>query len=91
MEYSGQGRIRASTWARVTRSWAGVHRLATTHTHLPAAGEIVLFDRSWYNRAGVERAGPGPGTHAGPIGDPPGPASRLFEDGDDARDPHQRL
>ena len=22
--------------------------------HLPAAGEIVLFDRSWYNRAGVE-------------------------------------
>jgi polyphosphate kinase 2 len=23
--------------------------------HLPAAGEIVLFDRSWYNRAGIER------------------------------------
>ena len=23
-------------------------------THLPAAGEMVLFDRSWYNRAGVE-------------------------------------
>jgi polyphosphate kinase 2 len=23
--------------------------------HLPAAGEIILFDRSWYNRAGVER------------------------------------
>src|SRR5258705_12598192 len=23
--------------------------------HLPAAGEIVFFDRSWYNRAGVER------------------------------------
>lgn len=23
--------------------------------HLPSAGEIVLFDRSWYNRAGVER------------------------------------
>ncbi len=23
--------------------------------HLPAAGEVVLFDRSWYNRAGVER------------------------------------
>src|SRR6476659_5769921 len=22
--------------------------------HLPAAGEIVIFDRSWYNRAGVE-------------------------------------
>lgn len=25
-------------------------------SHLPAGGEIVLFDRSWYNRAGVERA-----------------------------------
>ena len=24
-------------------------------THMPAAGEIVLFDRSWYNRAGIER------------------------------------
>ncbi len=24
-------------------------------THFPAAGEIVIFDRSWYNRAGVER------------------------------------
>ena len=23
--------------------------------HLPAAGEIVMFDRSWYNRAGVEK------------------------------------
>jgi polyphosphate kinase len=23
--------------------------------HLPAGGEIVIFDRSWYNRAGVER------------------------------------
>jgi polyphosphate kinase 2 len=24
-------------------------------THMPAAGEVVIFDRSWYNRAGVER------------------------------------
>src|ERR1700742_348392 len=24
-------------------------------SHLPAAGEIMIFDRSWYNRAGVER------------------------------------
>jgi polyphosphate kinase len=23
--------------------------------HLPSAGEITIFDRSWYNRAGVER------------------------------------
>jgi len=26
-------------------------------THLPAAGEIVIFDRSWYNQAGVEHVG----------------------------------
>ena len=24
-------------------------------SHMPAAGDIVIFDRSWYNRAGVER------------------------------------
>ena len=24
-------------------------------THFPAAGEVIIFDRSWYNRAGVER------------------------------------
>jgi polyphosphate kinase 2 (PPK2 family) len=24
-------------------------------SHLPSAGEVVIFDRSWYNRAGVER------------------------------------
>ena len=28
---------------------------SATSPHLPAAGEIVLFDRTWYNRAGVER------------------------------------
>jgi hypothetical protein len=28
---------------------------SATSPHLPAAGEIVLFDRSWYNRAGVEK------------------------------------
>jgi polyphosphate kinase 2 len=28
---------------------------SATCSHLPAAGEIVLFDRSWYNRAGVEK------------------------------------
>ena len=28
---------------------------SATSPHLPAGGEIVLFDRSWYNRAGVER------------------------------------
>ena len=54
--------------------------------HLPAAGEIVFFDRSWYNRAGVERVmgfctaerisgihAPVPGirAHAGALGHPP--------------------
>ena len=29
--------------------------LPEIRAHLPAGGEIVLFDRSWYNRAGVER------------------------------------
>ena len=52
--------------------------------HLPAAGEIVLFDRSWYNRAGVERVMgfctarvrrvhallPGVRAYAGALGDP---------------------
>ena len=28
---------------------------SVTSRHFPAAGEIILFDRSWYNRAGVER------------------------------------
>ena len=35
--------------------------------HFPAAGEIVLFDRSWYNRAGVERV---MGFGAISVGDP---------------------
>ena len=29
--------------------------LPALHQQFPSAGEIVLFDRSWYNRAGVER------------------------------------
>ena len=37
--------------ARETTEWYFQRYVA----HLPAAGEIVLFDRSWYNRAGVER------------------------------------
>ncbi len=36
---------------RDTRSWYFQRYVP----HLPAAGEIVLFNRSWYNRAGVER------------------------------------
>jgi polyphosphate kinase len=36
---------------REQRQWYFQRHVA----HLPAAGEMVLFDRSWYNRAGVER------------------------------------
>jgi polyphosphate kinase len=48
-------------WARVAALPAPSEREETEWyfqryvAHLPAAGEIVLFDRSWYNRAGVER------------------------------------
>jgi hypothetical protein len=42
--------------------------------HLPAGGEVVIFDRSWYNRAGVERvmgfrAAQGAGAAAGGLSD----------------------
>ncbi|MFB4316083.1 polyphosphate kinase 2 [Actinomadura sp. 21ATH] len=48
-------------FARIAALPAPTHREASQWyfqryvQHLPAAGEIVLFDRSWYNRAGVER------------------------------------
>ena len=48
-------------WARIAALPAPSERERTQWyfqryiEHLPAAGEIVLFDRSWYNRAGVER------------------------------------
>ncbi len=48
-------------WARVAALPAPDDREKTQWyfqryvAHLPSAGEIVLFDRSWYNRAGVER------------------------------------
>ena len=48
-------------WCRVAALPAPSDREATQWyfqryvEHLPAAGEIVVFDRSWYNRAGVER------------------------------------
>ena len=46
---------------RVVALWTPTEREKTQWyfqryvAHLPAAGEMVLFDRSWYNRAGVER------------------------------------
>jgi polyphosphate kinase 2 len=48
-------------WARIAALPAPTAREQTQWyfqryiEHLPSAGEIVLFDRSWYNRAGVER------------------------------------
>ena len=65
---AGKGRVIKTLAERVnTRQLRTVALTAPTETertqwyfqryvaHLPAAGEIVLFDRSWYNRAGVEK------------------------------------
>jgi len=41
--------------AKPTEREAGQWYFQRYAPHLPAPGEIVLFDRSWYNRAGVER------------------------------------
>ena len=41
--------------AKPTEHEAGQWYFQRYIAHLPSAGEIVLFDRSWYNRAGVER------------------------------------
>jgi polyphosphate kinase 2 (PPK2 family) len=41
--------------ARPTEREAGMWYFQRYVEHLPSAGELVLMDRSWYNRAGVER------------------------------------
>jgi polyphosphate kinase 2 (PPK2 family) len=48
---------RVAAWRRCRRPTTANARsgISSATSHLPAAGEIVLFDRSWYNRAGVER------------------------------------
>jgi polyphosphate kinase len=49
---------RTARWSRCRRRRSASARSGTFQRyvpHLPAAGEMVLFDRSWYNRAGVER------------------------------------
>ena len=49
---------RAAASSRSARRPSARRRSGTssaTSPHLPAAGEMVLFDRCWYNRAGVER------------------------------------
>ena len=56
-------RITERVSPRVSGSWrcpprpSGRSRRCTSQRyvqHFPAAGEVVIFDRSWYNRAGVE-------------------------------------
>src|SRR5215218_4016067 len=61
------GVIKRITERTISRSWRIAALAAPTErertqwyfqryaAHLPSAGEVVLFDRSWYNRAGVER------------------------------------
>ena len=61
--WSDQGDHRAGESAGISRGGAtralrsgSKHRcIPALYPHLPAAGEVVIFDRSWYNRAGVER------------------------------------
>ena len=48
-------RARVVALPRPTETEAGQWYFQRYVSHLPTAGEIVLFDRSWYNRAGVER------------------------------------
>jgi polyphosphate kinase len=65
---AGKGGVIKRITERLNPRWCRVVALATPTErertqwyfqryapHLPAAGEMVLFDRSWYNRAGVER------------------------------------
>ena len=51
--------------------------------HLPAAGEVVIVDRSWYNRAGVERVMGFCSEEGGEA--LPGSRAALREDGDPLR------
>ena len=47
--------VRTVALAKPTEREAGQWYFQRYVEHLPAAGEMVLFDRSWYNRAGVEK------------------------------------
>jgi polyphosphate kinase len=48
-------RARVVALPKPTETEAGQLYFQRYASHLPTAGEIVMFDRSWYNRAGVER------------------------------------
>lgn len=55
MMYLNPRAARVVALAKPTERELGQWYLQRYVSHLPTAGEIVLFDRSWYNRAGVER------------------------------------
>jgi len=55
MEHLNPRAARVVALTKPTSSEAGQWYFQRYIQHLPTAGEIVLFDRSWYNRAGVER------------------------------------
>jgi polyphosphate kinase 2 len=54
MEYLNPRSCRVAALPKPTEREATQWYFQRYISHLPAAGEIVLFDRSWYNRAGVE-------------------------------------
>ena len=55
MEHLNPRAARVVALAKPTSEEAGQWYFQRYIRHLPTSGEIVLFDRSWYNRAGVER------------------------------------
>lgn len=55
MEYINPRHAHAVALPKPTERERGQWYFQRYTAHLPSAGEIVLFDRSWYNRAGVER------------------------------------
>lgn len=55
MEHLNPRGARVVALEKPTETEAGQWYFQRYVSHLPTAGEIVLFDRSWYNRAGVER------------------------------------
>jgi polyphosphate kinase len=55
MEHLNPRAARVVALAKPTETEQGQWYFHRYVSHLPTAGEIVLFDRSWYNRAGVER------------------------------------
>ncbi|MCB1519848.1 MAG: polyphosphate kinase 2 [Hyphomicrobiaceae bacterium] len=55
MQHLNPRHARSVALAKPTESERGQWYFQRYVPHLPTAGDIVLFDRSWYNRAGVER------------------------------------